>query len=75
MQIQRDSLKVARVLQEDDEFITLEVAKNDDASFYVAAPDGIDAPPQVFLTLLFVRRADKGVIELWTPWDDDAPDG
>jgi hypothetical protein len=44
-------------------------------SFYVAAPDGIDAPPQVFLTLLFVRRADKGVIELWTPWDDDAPDG
>jgi hypothetical protein len=68
--ISQDELRPARVIAEDEDFITLEVAKHDDVKWRVAPLPGEENPqPQQFLTLLFVHIVDGGV-EVWTPWED-----
>lgn len=63
MQIPKQMVKPARVLHEDDDFVTVEVGKHDDVSFTLE--DGDE-----FLTLLFIRSDGEGGMEVWEPWAD-----
>lgn len=54
-------LRVARVLHQDERFLTLEVAKQDDWPLQIQ--DGDE-----FLTLLFVKQRD-GAVHAWLPWE------
>lgn len=56
-----DPIRVGRVLHEDDDFITVEVAKN--LSRSVNLNDG-----DRFLTLTFVHQVGGGVAP-WVPWE------
>lgn len=66
--VSRDDLSVARVVHEDDNFITLEVGKHEGVSWHVA-PLSDDDPAQRFYTLLFVRKSGDGM-ETWKPWEE-----
>lgn len=54
----------ARVLHEDDDFITIEVGKHDDVSFTLESGDR-------FLTMVFVRFVGDRA-RAWLPWKDGA---
>jgi hypothetical protein len=56
-----EHIKVARVLAEDDRWLTLEVAKSDDETFHLD-----EDTPDRFFTILFFN-AEKGS---WVPWED-----
>jgi hypothetical protein len=76
VKIDRDDLSVARVLHEDDDFITLEVGKRDDASWHVAPVADEPEKPQQFYTILFVTQ-DSGYpgepyAKVWKPWEEEA---
>jgi hypothetical protein len=69
MQIRGSDLSVARVLAEDEKFLTLEVAKTDDVSFTLQKDEsGETVGGDRFLTLLFVHR-DGGEASIWKPWE------
>jgi len=56
--------RVGRVLREDDDFLTLEVAKNPDRELRLEEGDR-------FLTLLFVQKRPggrPGDVRAWLPW-------
>lgn len=64
-------LHVSRVLAEDDDFVTLEVAKHDDVTFHLQQNDeGETVGGDRFLTLVFVRADPKrpGKAEQWEPF-------
>lgn len=66
--VPRAMLKVARVLTEDDDFLTLEVGKRDDVTFNLQQDgEGEVVGGDRFLTLMFVHQAD-GSVEVWEPW-------
>jgi hypothetical protein len=69
VKIGRDDLSVARVVHEDDDFITLEVGKHDGVSWHVAplTPDHEEAP-QRFHTILFLNAAEG---RAWKPWEEN----
>lgn len=56
----KGDLRVARVLSQDDDFATVEIAKRDDVPFLVNEGDE-------FLTILFVHQVDGGV-SVWDPF-------
>lgn len=65
-----DDLLVARVLNEDNDFITLEVGKRNDVSFTLQRDENNEVVGgDQFYTLIFVR-ADGGEPEVWKPWED-----
>lgn len=70
MKVQGSDFRVGRVLHEDDELITLEVAKNRDRELHVEGNDR-------FLTLLFVKAAptvhDPNHVKAWLPWTAEGP--
>ncbi len=61
MALSSDHIRVARVLAQDDKFMTLEVLKTDDEPVHVHEGDE-------FLTLIFVRQ-ERGGVESWMPWE------
>lgn len=66
LKIRRDQFCIARVLNEDDDYLLIEVLKKDDT------PVVLDENPDAnrFYTLLFVKQDDKGG-KVWKPWEDD----
>lgn len=71
MQIPREMLCVARVLNEDDDFLTLEVGKREDVKFTLQQNEaGETVGGDQFLTLLFTRMEGGGIV-VWKPWEDD----
>jgi hypothetical protein len=73
--VSQEDMCAARVVHEDDDFITLEVAKRDDVSFHVAPlTEDDDSPPQQFYILMFFNLKEGRV---WKPWEekDEEPDG
>lgn len=60
-------MRVGRVLHEDDDFVTLEVAKSDRRELRVEDGDR-------YLTLVFVKASpsavDPGRVVAWPPWGD-----
>lgn len=70
MKIDVKSLCIGRVLNEDDNWLTLEVAKHEDVTFTLQKDEnGETVGGDKFLTLLFVRRTDDNGVEVWRPWD------
>lgn len=70
MQIDRNALKVARILHEDGEFATLEMGKTDRATFHLQQNDeGETVGGDKFLTFIAVRVTDGGTLEVWDPWE------
>lgn len=64
-------LRVSRVLNEDDDFITLEVGKRDDVTFHLQQNDeGETVGGDRFLTVLFVKSDGAGGAEAWDPFTD-----
>jgi hypothetical protein len=69
MDILGKEISVARILSEDSNFITLEVAKSDQVSFTLNQDDeGNVIGGDKFLTLLFVRPNSNEDLEAWKPW-------
>lgn len=64
MQASGSDVIVARVLSQDDKFMTLELAKSDKESFTLQEGDQ-------FLTLIFVTAEGlpKGHLRAWKPWE------
>jgi len=58
--------KVARVLGEDDDFLTVEVAKHDAVVFQMSEDKTLNR----FLTVLFSRDSGEGERETYVPWDE-----
>lgn len=67
MRVFGDHIKVGRVLHEDDAFLTIEVAKDDNRTLRVEQGDR-------YLTLVFVRNApthgNPQRAVAWLPWED-----
>lgn len=68
-----DNLFVSRVLNEDDDFVLLEVGKRDDVTFHLQQnDDGETVGGDRFLTLAFVKRGDdEGTAVPWNPFADE----
>lgn len=61
-------LRLGRILHQDDEFVTIEVAKRDDVVFHLQTDDeGEVVGGDEFLTFLFVHQVDGGV-SVWDPF-------
>lgn len=64
------SLLVSRVLNEDDDFITLEVAKHDRVTFHLQQDaDGETVGGDKFYTVVFVHNDGSGKAVPWLPWE------
>lgn len=62
-------LKVARVLHEDDDFVTLEVGKHDRVEFHLQQNDeGETVGGDVFYTVVFVHEVDGRAVA-WDPFE------
>lgn len=71
MQISKDSILPARVLNEDDDFITLEVAKHDAVTFTLQRDENNQiVGGDRFYTILFITVED-GQGRIWKPWEDE----
>ena len=68
MQIPMSHVRVARVVGESDDGITLFVPKDENGVFNVEP--GEDGKPVQFLTIIFTKAAElgKGRLETWLPW-------
>jgi hypothetical protein len=56
---------VARVLSEDDRFLTVEIAKNNDEKFTLD-----QEIPDQFHTMIFLKMVD-GQAVAWKPWEEE----
>lgn len=63
LKIRLEQMRVGRVIEEDENWVTLEVAKNDLVKYHVEDGDR-------FYTLLFVQSDGKGDIKADFPWGD-----
>lgn len=69
MNAPRHHVKVARVLNEDDDFLTIEVAKHDGVTFHLQMDDeGETVGGDRFLTLVFTKTDGRGGMRTWEPW-------
>lgn len=71
MDISRSDLKVARILQQDDDFAIIEVGKHDKVTFHLQTnDDGVVVGGDHFLTLLFLKvdNEDKRSMVVWDPF-------
>lgn len=65
MQIRRSQLYIGRVLFEDKDLMTIEVAKDENRQLRIEEGDR-------FLTMVFVRYdKDENSMIVWTPWESD----
>lgn len=63
-EIPTSAVKVARVLHQDDEFMTVEIAKTNDASFTLD-PESTDT----FYFLSFLNLKDGKLVNSLAPWE------
>lgn len=71
MNFTTDHVIACRVLNEDDDFLTLEVAKHDDATFTLQRDEDNEiVGGDRFHTILFVKF-ENGEPVIWKPWEDD----
>lgn len=63
MKIPGDHVRVAKVVGENDDGLTLFVPKDMTGSFHIESGDR-------FLTMIFVHQAD-GAMETWVPWQGE----
>lgn len=64
-------IRMARILAEDGDFVTLEVAKNDGVTFHLQQnEEGEVVGGDRFLSLLFIRQV-GGKTQVWDPWAED----
>ena len=69
MKVPRSSIKVGRVLAEDSDFVTLEVAKRDTASFTLQRDEsGETVGGDRFMTLVFLHGDATGMVT-WDPFE------
>jgi hypothetical protein len=65
VKVRFSELRVGRVLHEDDDFVTLEVVKDEQRQLQVEDGDR-------YLTLVFVKHSptasDPGRLKAWLPW-------
>lgn len=62
-------LFAGRVLSEDEDFVTFEIAKRDDVSFHLQQnEEGDTVGGDRFLTLVFVHDDGTGRPEFWDPF-------
>ena len=65
------NLKIGRVLNEDDDFVTLEVGKRDDVVFHLQQnEEGETVGGDQFLTLVFVHNDGTGKAVGWDPFTE-----
>lgn len=74
MGIPREHILPSRVLHQDDDFITVEVAKHDGVEFHLQQnEEGETVGGDEFLMLVFVHVPDghegEPVMETWKPWE------
>jgi hypothetical protein len=65
VKVRGGDIRVGRVLHEDDDFLTIEVAKNEHRELRVEEGDR-------FLTLMFVHQppgSRPGALTAWLPWE------
>lgn len=64
---------LGRILNEDNDWITLEIAKRDDVVFHLQQnEDGETVGGDRFLTLGFLKKSEKkGTMSLWDPFEDE----
>lgn len=70
MKVSKEMILPGRVLQEDEDHIVLEIGKHEGASFNLQSPEGVDAAPQQFYTVMFCKFED-GAMVIWRPWAGD----
>lgn len=71
MRFTKDHVIPCRVLNEDDDFLTLEVAKHDDVKFTLQRDEDNEiVGGDQFYTILFVKF-ENGEPVIWRPWEDD----
>lgn len=59
-------ISVARLLYEDSEFMTVEIAKDDNATMTEDPEDG-----DIIYFLLFIKKTPTGDIAVVKPWEDE----
>lgn len=64
MKVRSKDIYIGRVLYEDDDLMTIEVAKNMERQLHIEEGDR-------FLTILFAKNIGDGAMEVWTPWESD----
>jgi hypothetical protein len=69
MQVSRKMVKIGRVLNEDDDFMVLEVGKHEGVTFTLKQDEetGETIGGDAFLTVVFVHSVDDHM-EVWEPW-------
>ncbi len=65
-QVRREQIKVAQVIEQDDEWVTLRVAKSDETEYDVEAGQ--------FWFVLFVKPDGKGGMVAEYPWEREPED-
>jgi hypothetical protein len=68
MQVAGADVLVGRVLNEDNDFMILEIGKHEDVTFTLN--EGTENP-DTFYMLIFVKQSDKQsqTLENWVPWN------
>lgn len=70
MKLPQDMLRIGRVLHEDDSFVTMEIAKNDEVTFHLQQNDeGETVGGDQFFTIVFLRTDGRGHATVWNPFD------
>ena len=74
MGVPSEHILPSRVLNEDHDFITLEVAKHGDVTFHLQQNDeGETVGGDRFLTVIFVHHVvQSDSMETWLPWTEGA---
>lgn len=73
MKIRQSDIRIGRVLHEDNDFVTIEVAKNDKVTFHLQQnEDGETVGGDEFFSFVYVRRSStrNGMMEVWDPFED-----
>lgn len=64
MKVQKDHVRIAKKVGENDEGITLFVPKSmTEGTFHLQEGDE-------FLTMMFVKSDGEGALEVWLPWEE-----
>lgn len=63
MQVHKDVIRIAKVVGENEEGLTLFVPKDEEGVFHLTEGDE-------FLTVMFVKNGGEGSLTPWVPWKE-----
>lgn len=69
MILSKDDLVVARVLSEDEQFMTVELSKDNEQRFTLD-PD----EPDRYYIMVFIKMKDEDGPKIWKPWEEGSGD-